>query len=152
MAPTWAVAVVGLTAGPLLFAARDWMLGALSTTVGVPMALVALRALLRLAQRWLVFVPAGIVIHDHIAVSVPILVQRTTIGVVGPARADTMATDLTAQATGLALEFQLKTAVQMTLPVGRGSVEERAVERFIVTPTRPAVVMTEASKRRISIG
>ena len=152
MAPTWAIAVVGLTAGPLLFAARDWMLGALSTTVGAPMALVALRALLRLAQRWLVFVPAGIVIHDHIAVSVPILVQRTTIGLVGPARADTTATDLTAQATGLALEFQLKNAVQMTLPVGRASVEERAVERFIVTPTRPAVVMTEASKRRISIG
>jgi hypothetical protein len=150
--PTWAVAVVGIAAGPLSLAGRAWWQGVALTAIGVPIALLALRALLRLAQRWLVFVPAGVVIHDHIAVSEPVLVRRVSIGLVGPARADTTATDLTAQATGLALEFRLHNPVRMTLPIGRDSAEERSVQRFLVTPTRPAAVMSEASKRRISIG
>lgn len=150
--PTWAVAVVGLAAGPLALAAERWVLGVALTITGGPLALVAVRAFLRLAQRWLVFVPAGLVIHDHVAVSEPVLVPKAAIRVVGPARADTTATDLTANATGLALEFQLRTPLQVALPVGQNTAEDRSVERFLLAPTRPAVVMAEASTRRISIG
>ena len=152
LVPTWVVAVAGLTAGPLLLAEERWVLGTALTAAGPPVSLFAMRALLRLAQRWLVFVPAGVVIHDHLAIAEPILVPRASIGLIGPARVDTTATDLTAEAAGLALEFRLDSPIKVGVRVDRDSAREQLVETFLVTPTRPAAVMSEASKRRISIG
>jgi hypothetical protein len=113
LVPTWAVAVLGLVSGPLALADERWGLGLGLVVVGVPVALFALRAMLRLAQRWLVFVPAGVVIHDHVAISEPALVRRNTISSIGPARAGSEAVDLTAQAAGLVLEFELSTPFEV---------------------------------------
>ncbi|MDQ6797451.1 MAG: hypothetical protein M3011_05405, partial [Actinomycetota bacterium] len=41
----WALAVVGVSAGPLLLAAHQWVLGAVCVTLGVPVAVVLVRSI-----------------------------------------------------------------------------------------------------------
>src|SRR5207245_5385963 len=60
----WALAVAGLSGGPLLLAARRWALGASALVVGFPVAIVLLRSMHTLSRRWGVFVPAGFVLVD----------------------------------------------------------------------------------------
>ena len=57
-------AVAAPIAGPLLLAAEQWLAGALVLAIGVPVAVVSVRALHGLARRWVVLVPAGLVLHD----------------------------------------------------------------------------------------
>jgi hypothetical protein len=103
----WAVAVVGLTAGPLLLAAERLVAGAIVTVIGVPPALAALRALHRLSTRWLVFVPAGFVVHDHLALAEPTLFPRIAVTSLTIAPADTTAIDLSVGALGMLVEARL---------------------------------------------
>lgn len=152
MLPTWAVAAAGITAGPIALAAQRWVLGAILIVAGTPPALLALRALVRLAQRWLVFVPAGLVVRDHVAIAEPVLISRGSISHIGPARADTKALDLTARAAGLALEVSLSGPIELALPRARSTPEQRSTSELLVSPTRPAAVLGEAGRRRIPIG
>ncbi len=152
LVPTWAVCVLGLSVGPLALADQRWLLGIASTLAGLSAAAIGLRALYRLAQRWLVFVPAGLVVHDHVAITEPVLLPRGSIGAIGPARADTTAIDLTARASGLALELRLNDPVKLSIPKGRAPAENRYIESFLIAPTRPGAVMAEARRRRMSIG
>jgi len=151
IAPAWAVAAAGAATGPLLLADRRWLAGAATAAVGLPAAGLAGRALFRLARRWLVFVPAGVVMHDHMTVTQPIPLPRRGIASIGPAPADTAATDLTAQAFGLALEMRLKAPVTAAVVTGRGQSRDLSVTSVLVSPSRPAAVMATAAKRGIAI-
>ena len=139
--------VAGATAGPLLLAHEHWAVGAVATLLGVPAAAAAARSLHRLSRRWLVFVPGGMVIHDHIAVPQPMPIPRRDIISIGPAAADTAAADLTAQALGLALEIRLTAPVPVPAAPGR----DRPAAEALITPTRPADVMATAARRGILI-
>lgn len=151
--PTWVIAVLGVVAGPLLLADRRWAVGAAATAVGAPAAAVAWLALLRLARRWLVFVPGGLVIHDHVTMGQPTPLSRRGIVSLGPAPADTAAADLTANAFGLALELRLSTPIAAAAPTtGRGKPRGGSVvESVLIAPSRPAAVMATAQKRGIAI-
>ena len=107
LALAWALAVAGVAAGPLLLAARQWVLGALLTAAGLPLAWLLLRGMYDLSRRWVVFVPAGVVLHDPITLVDPVLVPRRSIAGIGPALVGTAATDLTQRSPGLALEIAL---------------------------------------------
>ena len=72
----WAVAVAGPVGTALLLAARQWVAGLALMVVGLPAAVLAVRALHGLARRWVVFVPAGLVLHDHHALVDPVLFPR----------------------------------------------------------------------------
>lgn len=91
----WALAVVGAVAGPLLLAAEQWVLGGLALVLGWAAVWGALKVCHVLSRRWVVLVPAGIVVHDPMALVDTLLVQRSDLDHVGPAPADTTATDLT---------------------------------------------------------
>ena len=67
LALMWALAVAGLLAGPWLLASQQWLVGGLVLPVGWLLAVPAHQSLRLLTQRWLVFVPAGLVIHDSLA-------------------------------------------------------------------------------------
>ena len=107
------------------------------------------RALHQLARRWLVFVPAGVVVHDRATLADAMLVPRTQLAWMGPAPADTTATDLTANALGLALELHLTEPDEISLAPPRGSgvtqIEPTEVEAVMVTPSRPGAVLAEAA-------
>ena len=149
--PVWAVSVAGAIAGPLLLAHRHWTTGTMITVVGLPVAAFAAHTLFRLARRWLVFVPNGLVVHDHLAVAEPLPLGRRSIASIGPARADTPADDLTAQAFGMALELRLAEPVAASVVTGRNRSETRSLTALLVSPSRPAAVLATAERRGINV-
>ena len=60
----WAVVVAGAVSGYLLLAAERWLIGTAVLIVGLIVAALSYQSLLILGKRWVVFVPAGIVLHD----------------------------------------------------------------------------------------
>jgi len=153
---TWVVAVAGAVAGPLLLADRAWIAGAVALVVGWPAAWWCARSLHALARRWLVFTPAGIVIHDPLSVVEAMLVLRNQVASIGPALADSTATDLTQGAPGLALELGTREPVAIS-PTPARQLRQRAtvvsedVTAVLFTPTRPGVVLAEAATRRFPV-
>lgn len=151
LVPTWAAVIVGIAAGPLLLADERWTVGGIVTALGWPAAFFAARALHQLANRFIVFVPNGFVIHDLTVMREPVLFPSHEIGGLAPARADTTADDLTGAALGLALELTL--AAPATLPIvsGRAATEDRDVRALLFSPSRPAAVMAAAQARGFRI-
>src|SRR5438874_10563976 len=111
----WALAVGAPAIAVLLLAARAWVTGAIVALIGVPLAVVLVRAMHGLSRRWVVFVPAGLVLHDPMTVADPVLFQRRVVETLRPAPAGTDSLDLTQRATGLALELVLREKVPMVL-------------------------------------
>jgi hypothetical protein len=147
----WAVAVAGATAGPLLLADQQWVPGAVVTIVGFGLAHFAVKALHRLSRRWLVFVPAGFVVHDHLALAEPVLFPRTMVASAGIARQGTTATDLTMGALGVAVEARLTEATSI-VPTRRDRTNEAVdIDSFLVAPSRPGAALVEAKRRRITV-
>jgi hypothetical protein len=71
-----ALAAAGPATGPLLLADGELVAGLAALVIGVPLALVAFRSLQVLARRWLVVVPAGLVVVDPMTLSDPVLIVR----------------------------------------------------------------------------
>jgi hypothetical protein len=144
------LAVVAPGVGALLLAAGQWAAGALVLAAGVPLAALGARSLHSLARRWLVFVPAGLVVHDALALAEPVLFRRQTIRSLAAAEARTNALDLTAGAAGLALELTLTAPVALVPAARRGAPAELTeAEAVLVTPSRPGRALAEARRRRI---
>lgn len=150
----WAVVVGGPSAGVLLLAARRWALGAIVLAVALPAAAVLARSLHGLSRRWVVFVPAGMVIHDPMSLADPVLFRRQQVAVVEPAPADpdADALDLTQRALGLALQVVLveDAPLVLTEPGNRVGRTETA-RRLLLSPTRPGAVLAEARARRLKV-
>ena len=152
----WAVAVAGAVAGPLLLVDRVWVVGAVVLLAGWPACWWACRSLHVLSRRWLVFTPAGVVLHDQLAVLEAVLVIRRHLRSIGPALVGTDARDLTLGAPGLALEirFTEPLAITPTPPRRRGEidpVQSEDVGGVLCTPTRPGRVMDEVARRELPI-
>jgi hypothetical protein len=145
----WAVVVAGVAAGPLLLAARVWVAGAAALVVGAAAVWWGVRVLHTLARRWIVFVPAGLVVHDPLVLAESVLVPRATLRALEPAPADTAALDLTRGAFGLALEITLTEPTPVLVRRGRGATEAVTTGRLLVTPTRPGALLTAARQRRL---
>lgn len=146
--------VAALLAPPLLLASSWPWAAAVALVVAVPVLWAGGRLLYQLARRWIVFVPAGFVIHDPVSLVEPVLMRRSSISTLGPAldQPDRQVTDLSGAALGLALE------VAMTEPTGmsvRGGAREAAVAEptnVIFTPSLPGALLAEARVRGIHIG
>jgi hypothetical protein len=148
----WVVVVAGALAGPLLLAAGQWVLGGVLVAVGWPIALMGTRSLHRLAQRWLVFVPAGMALVDPLTLADSISMPRGITASIGPAPADTAAYDLSGGALGLALEVRFEEPrVVVPLAGGPDGSREVAADAVVFTPTRPGRVLHEVKARRLTI-
>jgi hypothetical protein len=150
----WLLAVAAPAAAALALAAEAWVVGVVLLAVGAVGIRLGVPALHRLSRRWLVLVPAGLVVHDHVALPDPILFRRQTLRRVGPAapgddtRADAL--DLTLGAGGLVVELELLES--NPLPVSRGTGRRREVAtvdavRVLVTPARPGAFLAAAATR-----
>jgi hypothetical protein len=150
---TWLATVAGPVAAPLLLAAEQWLLGALAVAVGAPLTWVGGRALHGLARRWVVFVPAGMVLHDLQAMAEPVLFPRASIARVGPELDDgTEALDLTLGALGLPLRIDLRAPITVGPRRGRQALDLVEAGHVLVTPSRPGALLAEAARRRIAVG
>lgn len=167
---TWMLVVLGASAGPLLLAARQWLAGGVALVVGAALVVAGVRSLHQLARRWVVVVPAGLVLHDPLSMPEPQLFLRQGIRHLGPARAIALAStgdsgsdgeagpvaqpiveDLTAGASGLALELVLTEPVEVLVRSGRNTGTTRTVDQVLFTPVRPASVLVQARERRIPV-
>lgn len=148
----WIVAVGGTLAGPFLLAAERWAAGLAALAVGWPLAVLAVRALHGLARRWVVFVPAGLVLHDPLSLADPVLFARRVVRSLGPAEAGTDAVDLTQRAPGVALQLDLREPLSIPRLGPRRAVRPVDTDRLLFTPTRPGALLTEAGSRRLPVG
>lgn len=153
----WLLAIAAPSAAAVLLAARAWVPGAALAVVGAAGVRLGVPAVHRLSRRWLVFVPAGIVVHDHLALADPVLLRRPVVRRIGPAPADavdTGAQDLTLGAGGLAVEVALLEPTEIGLARGGGRQREVVsvrVDRVLVTPLRPGAALGEARERRYPV-
>lgn len=146
----WALVLAGAVTGPLLLAARQWVAGAVALVVGAAAVWWGVRVLHALSRRWVVFVPAGLVLHDPLALVDALLVTRQLVGGLGPAPADSEAVDLTRGAFGLALELRFAEPMDLLVVRGKGASEAVKADAVLVTPTRPGALLTAARERRLA--
>ena len=141
----------------LLFAIPLIFMGAAATYAGI-------KSLHQLSQRWLVFVPAGFVIHDRLLLTEPVLIPRKVIdnlGLVGFDHGDEKwkrgngdgieSVDATGGAAGLVVEVNTSADISLAMK-GRGSSREATTRSIRFSPTLPGKVLSEARIRGIRVG
>jgi hypothetical protein len=149
---TWIAVVAGATAGPLLLASGHLLAAGLALLVGLPVVYAGLRAVHGLHRRWLVFVPAGLVVHDLATFDDPLLLARSTIeriGATAPPGRERVPGE-PAPALGLALAIELRDAATVAI-ADRGASALHEVERIVVHPGRPGAVLSEAEQRGLPV-
>lgn len=152
---TWSFVVVGAVAGPLLLASGVWLAGVPLTAVGWAVAAAGARSLHQLSRRWIVLVPTGLVVHDHLTMPEPQLFLRRTISGFGPAPVDADgdgARDLTAGAPGIALRLTVSEPVELLLRSGWRDSRTESADAVLIAPSRPGHVLEAAGRRRIPVG
>lgn len=147
----WVLMVSTTVAGPLLLASQRWFLGVPVTAAAGFLVYRGGKSLHQLARRWIVFTPAGFVIHDYFVLAESILLRRQDIAALGPAPAEPRGTiDLSAGAIGLALQVESKDPINIAVRDGRNVTTVDTV-RMIFSPTLPGQLLREARVRGIKI-
>jgi hypothetical protein len=148
----WLVVFTGAITGPLLLAGKQWLVGIPVTLVGIGAVAIGTRSLHQLSRRWIVFVPAGFVIHDYLSLAESILIQRRQKPTLGPAPADIGdALDVSGNALGLALSVAVDEAVPVAIR-DKGQINSSSADTFVFTPSLPGQLLQEARLRAITIG
>ncbi|MCU1504705.1 MAG: hypothetical protein JWM12_4059 [Ilumatobacteraceae bacterium] len=150
---SWTLWAAALTAGVLLLASQRWPLGVVLTGIAAAAARPLATRCHRLSRRWLVVVPAGVVIHDHLVLAETLLVQRNQLARLGLALADTQAADLTGPAAGHAIDIGVDESVKVAFAATRSDAVGRAIHArsFLVAPTRPGRALAAAKARNLPV-
>lgn len=143
------VAVAGLVwmaavlSAPLLLAARQWAVGGAVAAAAALLTWLVVPRFNALAGRWLVLVPAGLVVHDPVVLGETLMVARRDVAHIELALADTEAADFTGPAGGHAVEVGLHSLVDAILAPTKAAPRGTAlhVQSFLVAPTRPGAVL-----------
>ncbi len=140
---TWTGAIV---AAPLLLASRNWVLGGFVTVLGVVLTWLLLPRFHALSRRWIVLVPAGVVVHDQVVLAETLMVPRPQVLGLELAPDGTEAADFTGPAAGYAVEVRMRAMVTALLAPTKDSPQGKAlhVQSFIVAPSRPGAVLRAA--------
>ena len=140
----------GVLVGPMLLASERWVAGIIATAAGALSTRVLGKALYAQARRFVVFVPAGFVLHDEFVVRDPVLFQRRIIEQLRAAPAQSDSLDLTNGAGGLAVEVLLTEKAEIVRVTSRRSSETGSTARFLIVPTLPGRLLDESRTRRLT--
>jgi hypothetical protein len=151
-----AVVAVGITAGPLLLADDQIVAGIVALVIGWPAAAFAARALHALARRWMVLVPAGVVVVDPMTIADPVLFVRQhvrSMRAVDPAVPIVAnALDLRLGASWGSLVLDLDGAADLVRVSRRGGTGETVrPETIVVAVAAREALLAEASQRRVRV-
>ncbi len=140
--------IASLLAAPLLLGSKQWVIGGLCAVIAGLLSWLLLPRFNVLARRWLVLVPAGLVVHDQVVLAETLMVPRPDLIGIDLALAETEAADFTGPAAGHAVEIALRSMVTTTLARTKASPRGTAlhVQSFIVAPTRPGAVLRAANR------
>ncbi|MFN8022006.1 MAG: hypothetical protein U0Q03_10805 [Acidimicrobiales bacterium] len=153
-AVSWAVLCAATLSGPLLLAARSWVLGVPVTLAAVALGWLLLPRFHRLSRRWIVLVPAGFVLHDHVVLAETVMLRSAQVSRAHLALAGTEALDLTGPAGGHAVEVGLGEAATVVLAGTRAKPGGTAVHvlSFLCAPSRPGKLLRAAGDRKLPVG
>ena len=151
-----AIAVAGIAAGPLLLADGSVALGVAAVVAGVPAAGLALRSLHTISARWLILVPAGVVVLDPMTLADPVLFVRRTIrsmqAVDGTSPVPDGTVDLRLGASAGTVALTTDGTVDVVRVRGRRrSGETIRPTRLLVAVAASAALLDEAGRRRVPI-
>ena len=140
-----------IIATPMFFAARIWLAGAISL-IGLAACIKFMAPRIhQLSRRWLVFVPAGFVVHDEIVLSINLMIKKQELVDIQLARDDTQAADLSALTWGVPLELSFNKTLDVSL-TAIGARHLKAVSAIhatsiIIAPSRPGAVLRTQSQK-----
>lgn len=148
MAPAivaWSLLVGGLVGGSLLIAMGNLVAGVPLAVLGAVLVLRTPRRLHGLARRWLVIVPAGIVVHDHLVLGETLMVRRHDISSIAESHGAGEEADLTGGVLGRRLVVSLSGSEKVILAdiTARmlGTTGALHVHTFAVAPRRCAAAL-----------
>lgn len=128
-----------------LLASEMWVIGAITAAIALALAVVLPQRFHRFSRRWLVAVPAGIVIHDHVVLAETAMFMNNAVVRIGTETTRSDAADLSGKCPGLGLVIVLKdfdTIVLAATPKTPGG-SAIHVKSMRVCPTRPGRALTE---------
>jgi hypothetical protein len=149
---SWLIWVTTMVAAPLSWAAAAWVPAAVATIVAAAGCWLLPRRWHQLSRRWLVAVPAGLVVHDPVVLGDTLMLPRPqvrSIGLAGPAAGETDGTDLTGPTPGVAVEIRLAAPATAVMAPRPGDTRRRTVpvRAVFVSPSRPGVALAEVRRR-----
>lgn len=118
MAPTaiaWAAFSATLIGGTLFIAAQNYVIGVPLTVVGLFLARTVPARLHRLSRRWLVLVPAGVVLHDQLVLGETVMVQRRNISNIAVVPTAGESADLTGGVAGARIAVEIRESEKVVL-------------------------------------
>jgi hypothetical protein len=152
---SWLVWVGAVVTAPLAWAAGAWIVAAVTTVLAALATWLLPRRWHQLSRRWLVAVPAGLVVHDPVVLAETLMIPRARIASVGlvPAARDDGSFDMTGPTPGVAVGISLDEMITATLAprpaTPRGTAVHLAALR--VAPSRPGAVLRESARRRLPV-
>lgn len=141
----WTIYTVSLVGGSLLLAAEQYIFGAILLVLGILLSWTIPKRLHRLARRWLVLVPVGVVVHDHLVLHETIMAPSAKIMSVVRMPDVGEAADLTGGTFGDRLTITLTEADKVVMSAitakTLGTTEALHVKMFCVAPRRLAAAL-----------
>ncbi|MBK5289491.1 MAG: hypothetical protein JJE46_13605, partial [Acidimicrobiia bacterium] len=148
------VVAAATVVAPILIAGEEWALGIALLVLAGPLAFVTVRLVHQLSMRWVVLVPAGLVIADPLTLTDPVLFPRAHIMGLGPAdparRPPDDACDLRLGASFGSCALLLDDDAPILRRVRREGVTVKA-NLLLVTPTAAPRLLERARARRIHV-
>ena len=115
----------------------------------VPLVVFAIQRATILTRRWLVFVPAGIAVHDPLMLRDTFMVRSHEVRAIRVASTASTAFDATGTTWGVIVELELDKAHDMSLSQFgarvAGTLDRLHVSAILVAPSRPSVALANDS-------
>ncbi len=144
----------GLGAGAVAAATtgRWWFAIALATAWATVTAVATPRWHL-LSTRWLVLVPAGLVVHDRLMLAETIMLKRSQLAGLSLAETNSSAIDITGPSSGHVIEIRaVSEFVIVRAPARRSDAKPESITAVLVAPSRPGQALEASRNQRISVG
>ncbi len=153
IAVAWLLWLATVLTGVLLLAAGRLVVGIVVLLVAAALTWLTYQRLRPFSTRWLVSVPAGVVVHDPVVLGETLMVMRANVKHAQLALVTTKAADLTGPAAGHALEVTVREMVQITFAATAKNPKGSAIhaQAFLIAPSRPGRALQALADRKVSV-
>ena len=147
---SWLIWIASLVVGALALTREAWVAGGVLVAAGVILGVILPRRFHRFSRRWLVVVPAGLVLHDHVVLAETAMFSRDAIRSVVVTPRDSEAADLSGRGrgTGVAVELLDFDTVVLAATANQPGGSALHVKTWWVRPSRPGRAISAWSRRR----